>query len=71
MSASTNGSYILVAMTWGDDEGTTKSRGFGRNGCRIWSQEFRTRIAAENAMAELKKWDADIAVTIFDDFEED
>ena len=63
MSASTNGSYILVAMTWGDDE-----IGTGR---RIWSQEFRTRIAAENAMAELKKWDADIAVTIFDDFEED
>jgi hypothetical protein len=65
MSASNNGSYILVAMTWGDD--SADSIGAGK---RIWSQEFRTRHAAESCMTELKKWDDDIRITIFDDFEE-
>ena len=63
MSAGTNGSYVLVAMTYGDGEVDV--------GRRIWSQEFRTRRAAEAAMIELKKWDADIHITIFDDFEDD
>jgi len=65
MSAGHNGSYILVAMTWGDGDSNENT------GKRIWSQEFRTRQAAEATMAELKKWDTDIRVTIFDDFEED
>jgi len=65
MSAGNNGSYILVAMTWGDGDSNDTT------GKRIWSQEFRTRRQAEACMVELKKWDADIAVTIFDDFEED
>jgi len=63
MSAGNNGSYILIAMMWGGDEDFLDRR--------IWSQEFRTRGAAEAAMIELKKWDKGISVSIFDDFEED
>ena len=51
--------YIVIAVGFGDGEGD--------HGGRIWSQEFRTRRAAEEAATWLQKNRTVIGVKIIED----
>lgn len=50
--------YIVIARDWGDGESFA--------GRRLWSQEFKSRRAAEAALAFVKKGECD-AILIRDD----
>ena len=50
--------YIVIARTWGDGEAFA--------GRRIWSQEFKSRRAAEEALAFLKGKECEV-ILIRDD----